>query len=290
MRASLCIASLSLVLTGCITTPSFDQISGVRPNTIVDTIQCELIAARARIETLRAREKTSSKKIRSLCEFVVVADLSLQVDEQMVLAPSFAHTDVVSKSLTRAFDWGLKLDTQAQRTFAQSVTFTIRDLKEPEKGCSSKGVSLNGNLGLVEAVEMGLTTVDPTASGVVFSADYRDEGKNRVRTDCPQYASQYSERSYARRGKGGDRGGDGRQKNAFSTQIEFVLLRSVNSTGPTWTLQNFRGPGKLFSTQRTDTHSVTVAFAFDEGEAAKQSQKSTLDSLKNNLRLLQRAP
>jgi hypothetical protein len=96
-------------------------------------------------------------------------------------------------------------------------------------------------------------------------------------------------------GKGGGGDKDGKKKNAFGTQIEFVLLKNLNSVGPTFTLQTFKGPGKLFSTQRTDTHSVTIGFARAQpgrggqarSEAEKQNQKQQLDSLKNNLRLFQ---
>src|SRR5262245_39961246 len=143
----------SLLAGGCTSLPEFDKVSGVKPNTIVDTIQCELVAARARIEKLKAERKVQ----RSLCDFVVVADLSLQVDEQMTLAPSFSHTGVVSPSLARVFDWGLKYDTQAQRTFAQSVTFKINQLNAPANGCPANGSSLNGNHGHLMIVVMCMT-------------------------------------------------------------------------------------------------------------------------------------
>ena len=285
--------SAQLILSGCVSTPSFDQVSGVTPKTIVDTIECELIAARNRIE---ARRRASGKG-QSLCDYVAVVELSLQVDEQMALAPSFTHTNVVSKSLTRAFDWGLKLDTQSQRTFSQDVSFEIRKLDlNKDRRCDrpAGGVSLNGDLGLEEVIDMGFQTIDPTDAGIRAAEDSPDIGcplSLDVRPPLVRGAPQTR-----RAAKGKKHGGEGRKENVFSTHVEFVLLRNINSTGPTWTLQSFRGPGKLFSSQRTDTHGVTVGFARADQRggvegakeaARRQNLDAKQDSLRGNIRQLQ---
>jgi hypothetical protein len=169
MRAFLALAII-LPVAGCVSIPQFDSLSGVTPKTIVDTIECELITARNKVEAARRR----NNKLPSLCDYVAVADLSLQVDEQMVLAPSFTHTNVISKSLTRVFDWGVKLDTQAQRTFSQSVTFEISNLDlDRNRRCDRPdgGVSLNGNLGLGEVVEMAFATIDANDVGITHADD-----------------------------------------------------------------------------------------------------------------------
>ena len=270
---------IALSVAGCVSTPSFDNWSGVTPKTIVDTIECELITARNKIEAARRR----NTKIQSLCDYVVVADLSLQVDEQMVLAPSFSHTNVVSRSLTRVFDWGMKFDTQAQRTFSQSVTFDISKLDlDKQRRCDRPqgGVSLNGDLGIEEVIEMAFATIDPNDVGI-RPAD------NSPFAGCPASLKveppvPYNYRGPAKTGRGAGGGDkDGKKKNAFGTQIEFVILKNLNSVGPTFTLQSFKGPGKLFSTQRTDTHSVTIGFARAEPEAEKQNEKQQIESLKN---------
>jgi hypothetical protein len=300
MRTHLSLVCLLLV-SGCVSTPEFDKMTGVTPKTIIDTIECELIAARNKLEARRRRNPS----LQSLCDYVAVAELSLQVDEQMALAPAFSHTDVVSKSLTRAFDWGLKFNTQAQRSFSQSVTFNIAKLKlDKAHRCDRPpgGVSLNGNLGIEEVIEMGFAAVDPTDVGVDRPGESDDAGKPIPAMGCPTGLDTSGPvYDYYGGRKKRSSGGEGKKENVFGTQIEFVLLRNMNSTGPTWTLQHFRGPGKLFSAERSDTHSVTIGFAravkkgkVDPAGAAaaakQQNMKSTLDSLKNNLRLQQRLP
>lgn len=287
------LAAILLLITACVSTPEFDKASGVTPKTIVDTIECELIAARNKIEERRRRGLAR----QSLCDYVVVADLSLQVDEQFTLAPSFTHTNVISKTFTRAFDWGVKLDTQAQRTFSQSVTFDVRKLelnKFDRCDRPAGGVSLNGSLGIAEVVEMGFTTIDPVDIGIATS----DTVGSAVRdVGCPASMSTRPPQIFysQKKGGGGGAGGDSKKKNTFSTQIEFVLLRNLSSTGPTFTLEHFKGPGRLLTTQRTDTHSVTIGFARADDpkggqEAAKeQNDSAKIDSLRSNLRLLQRA-
>lgn len=99
MRAAALLASL--LVGGCVTTPSFDRISGVTPKTVVDVIQCELAMAK---KTLADRPRPIS-----LQQWTAVAELSLQVDEQATLTPAFSHTNLAARLLT--IDWGLKLDT-----------------------------------------------------------------------------------------------------------------------------------------------------------------------------------
>ena len=281
MRALLSLA-ITLSVAGCVSIPPFDNVSGVTPKTIVDTIECELISVRNKIEAARRRNPS----MQSLCGYVAVADLSLQVDEQMVLAPSFSHTNVVSSSLTRVFDWGVKLDTQAQRTFSQSVTFDIAKL-DLDKGrrCDRPqgGVSLNGNLGLEEVVEMAFATIDPNDVGIKPPDDSPSVG-------CPLSMNVAQPEKWVYRGsaKGSGDEKDGKKKNAFGTQIEFVILKNLNSVGPTFTLQSFKGPGKLFSTQRSDTHSVTIGFARAKNEAEKQNTKSLFFSIGSTIKGLQR--
>jgi len=74
--------------------------------TIVDVIECEIIAAKRKNTIKVAREQSLIRAgklprtypIRDLKRFVAVAELTLQVDEQATLAPSFTHTDIVSKT------------------------------------------------------------------------------------------------------------------------------------------------------------------------------------------------
>ena len=218
----------ALIASGCVRLPEFETRTGVTPKSIIDVIECELIASRSSFAKLKTEKWTA------------VADLYLQVDEQATLSPTFAHTDVVSASLTRALDWGLKFDTQAQRVYTETVEFAIEKLRDPGGGCAklAKGISLNGDLGLAEVIGNAFGSLDGPS----------DDGKD-FRTDAK---------------KGG----------SFGTTIQFVIIKNLNG-GPTWTLSHFKGPGKLFSTQRTDTHKVSISFARGQGEKAAAAARES---------------
>jgi len=62
--------------------------------------------------------------------WLAVADLTSEVDEGATLTPSFTRTDVISKTVSHVFNWGVKLDTQSQRIYTQSITFRIDELND----------------------------------------------------------------------------------------------------------------------------------------------------------------
>ncbi len=168
MRAYFVAGLVCLLVSGCVTTPQFETLSGVTPKTIVDVIECELIEARQKIRD--ANKNTADKKKRpTLDEWTAVADLTLQVDEEASLAPAFTHTDVVSKSLTRVFDWGVKFNTQATRIYTETVTFKIADLKTCRRPPTK--LSLNGNLGLQEVIDMAFGAIDQDDVGIGHPGD-----------------------------------------------------------------------------------------------------------------------
>lgn len=258
MRQLLSILVALLATSGCATLPHFDRVSGVTPKTIVDVIECEIIAAKKKNNRRIARETMLRRRgqlpknhvIRDLRSYQAVAELTLQVDEQAVLAPSFSHTDVVSKTFARAFDWGVKLDTQVQRTYSETIAFSIAAMSDDKDSCKQlrQGLSLNGKLGIEEVVDMAFGSIDPDDQGIDHPADT---------------ATLTAESGGGRRGSG--------TKSAFGTAIEFSVIGAVTATGPTWTLVNFKGPGKLFSTQRNDTHRVTISFARTKDGALMQN-------------------
>jgi hypothetical protein len=254
MRIAFSTAGLLLV-SGCVSLPSFEGGGGVTPKSIVGVIECELIKARNRIDTEnKARRDSGEAKTQALEDlhgWVAVADLALQVDEQAVLTPSFAHTGVISKSLSGAFDWGAKLDTQAQRVYNQTVTFNIADLR-PRCGSdnSGNGVALNGSLGLDEVLHMAFDSAN--AKGISLGRRDADDGDDGAR-DRPGHAGKGARRVKKKKKP------VGRTQAAFGTTIEFVVVKGFGPSGPTWTLSNFKGPGKLFTVQRSDAHRVQIS-------------------------------
>jgi hypothetical protein len=306
MRSMVPILFLSLITAGCATTPSFDKISGVTPKTIVEVIECEIIAARDK----KKREKMASTSNRSsmagdksiamldtkmtglpmlgakmtgppkivrvydLTNFYAVADLTLQVDEQATLAPSFTHTDVVSKSVTRMFDWGVKLDTQSHRVYTETVQFNINGLSDEKNRCAQRriGLSLNGTLGIEEVVNMAFGSIDPDDQSAGWPAPDAsdtgsggaDPGRGKASGDSTKSKTSTS-------------------KAAFGTSIEFNIVGAVTATGPTWTLVHFKGPGKLFSTQRNDTHKVTISFALSPNAAMANNSILSSETLPSSI-------
>ena len=277
MRTYLFAGMACLLVSGCVTTPQFETLSGVTPKTIVDVIECELIEARQKIRDANLR-LADKKKRPTLDEWTAVADLTLQVDEEASLAPAFTHTDVVSKSLTRVFDWGVKFNTQATRIYTETVTFKISDLKTCRMPASR--VSLNGNLGLEEIIGMAFGTIDQDDVGISRPGDPATKSTRRAR----EPTISFSDKGYAlsRKGKGsGSRDDRGKKENAFSTSIEFVVVKSLGPSGPSWNLSNFRGPGKLFSVERGDAHKLRISFARGpdaEREGSNQNLKLLLEA------------
>jgi hypothetical protein len=255
MRASILALCLAVLISGCVTTPEFDRLSGVTPRSVIDVIECELIDARRKFPRLQFKKYKDRKP-----EFwVAVAELALQVDEQATLTPSFTHTNVVSSSLTRVFDWGVKVDTQSQRLYNETVAFAIPALGDDPCKEKRRGFSLNGNLGLGEVIAMAFDSIEEEGDrGIGLST----EGKN---------------------------------KSAFGTTVQFVVIKNINGVGPTWTLSHFKGPGKLFAMQRNDTHKLTISFAQDPNgniqraydKANESNYKLLQQGINLNLNLLQ---
>jgi hypothetical protein len=48
---------------------------------------------------------------------------------------------------------------------------------------------------------------------------------------------------------------------AFGGYVDFVVTKNLNSVGPTWTLQHFKGPGSLAGVSEINTDKLTFAFA-----------------------------
>lgn len=203
----------ALVASGCTSLPKFDKSDDVTPGAIIDIIHCELVEAKKKFPRLDGAENE---------DWIAIAELILQVDEQATLTPAFTHTFVP------VFDWGLKLDTQATRVYTQYVEYVLPKLKETKckDDINKNGRLLTGKLGLNEVVGMAFESIElgPKDEGLSLKTSQKTSG-------------------------------------SFGSTIKFVISRNTNGTGPTWTLTNFKGPGKLFMAQRTDTNTLNISFA-----------------------------
>jgi len=257
MRRIALILFASLMTAGCATTPSFDKLTGVTPKSIVDVIECEIIAAKKKnaikvardLNLIRMGKLPRTYPIRDLKKFVAVAELTLQVDAQATLLPSFTQTDIISKTFTRAFDYGVKLDSQSHRVYSETINFTVVAMSDDKNSCEQRrvGISLNGKLGIEEVIDMAFGSIDPDDQGI----------------DLPDTPPETADSGGGRRGGG--------SKAAFGTSLEFSLLAGLSASGVTFTLVHFKGPGKLFAGQRSDTHKVTISFARTKQDAMIQN-------------------
>lgn len=238
-RALLLAFIFSMLSGGCVTMPEFDKMSGITPATIVQVVKCELIWARSDHPQLWGDARTGVK------QWVAVADLTLQVDESTTLTPSFTHTDVVSRSFSRLFNWGVKLDTKAQRTYTQSVAFEIADLKDPAGECSDREsvgggrFALNGRIGLSEVVGMAFG-----AAKYVPNEGFEPHDRYPLAKDAREPKSRTGSKY-------------------FGQSLQFVVTKNVNKVGPTWVLTFFKGPGGFLTMERGDTNKLAISFAPD---------------------------
>lgn len=245
----------SILVSACVTTPEFDTLTGITPKTIADVIKCELIWARDDHPELAGRKNDPAHP-----PWLAVADLTLEVDEGATLTPSFTHTDVISKTVSHVFNWGVKLDTQSQRIYTQSITFRIDELNDERckdrETLGGRGFSLNGNLGLSEIVRMALE-----------SAKYSPE------------TGTFGPKAFAAGGGGGAGGGGTKY---FGQSLQFAVTKNLNGMGPTWVLTFFKGPGGFFKAERGDTNKLLISFAPyskkapDKAEAAARYSNSML--------------
>src|SRR5215813_13879195 len=191
MRSFVLLLFASLMTAGCATTPSFDKLSGVTPKTIVDVVECEIIAAKKKnaikvardLNLIRMGRLPRTYPIRDLRKFVAVAELTLQVDAQATLIPSFTQTDIISKTFTRAFDYGVKVDSQSHRVYSETVNFSIAAMSDDKNSCEQRrvGLSLNGKLGIEEVIDMAFGSIDPEDQGIELPAGSPDSSDSSGR-------------------------------------------------------------------------------------------------------------
>jgi hypothetical protein len=207
-------------------------LGGVTPKEVAQAIDCELASA---LPIWKAAKK--AKLVDG--HLVAVADLTLQVDEQATLTPSFTHTAIASATFSRLFSWGMKLDNQSNRTYNETIVYDLDPDKDarPCKVSDTARYPIASDLGLAEVLKRGLDT-DTTHSDLPHS-DKADKSKT-----------------------------------VFGQTVNFVLTMNIGNIGPTWTLTHFKGPGPMFLAQRTDTHKVIISFVDYAKEEEKPPQKT----------------
>jgi|SoiMethySBSTD1v2_1073268.scaffolds.fasta_scaffold00027_1 hypothetical protein len=205
--------ALAVVLGGCAGVPSFDIVAPITVEQIVDQVQCEIGEAARKFKRLAGPEGWRA-----------VADLSLNVEDNLALTPTVTFTEPlpappIGETLT--FGLSAALRGQRQRIYSEKLEIVVAPLAK--RFCDrapDKWYDLTGNLGIVEIAEIAM----------------RSHG-----ADDP--AAQFT------------------TKDAFGTTVQFIITKGVSGVGPSWRLVRFSGPGGVLATDRRDTHKLIISFA-----------------------------
>lgn len=219
---------LGSLLASCSNIDRFD----VPKNPVTGTPTLRSIVARIKCELAEmAADDYKYKAFMDAGDFVVAIQLSLTVNDDGSLAPSFTYTYGLF-----SFNAGAKLEAQREQNFTEQLIWSIKDIRtemilaqEASRKlgrevdsfrCPIVDTNLAGELGLVKSAEMAFTS----------------EGLN-LNTKLS--------------------GSSG----AFGGYVSFVITKNLNAVGPTWTLTHFKGPGSLAGIAEVNTDKLTFAFA-----------------------------
>jgi hypothetical protein len=156
-----------LVLEGCATAPSIEQVDSNPPTVrdIVSRIQCEVYTAATEH---RSEFATTSK-------WAVVANLTLQVDQSGQLSPTLAFIDPLKAAVTSfTFGVGASLNGTSQRIYNETVTIYLDQLLNGSgPSPCTEGFRLRGDLKIKETVDAALSStgdlLKPPPDGVKAS-------------------------------------------------------------------------------------------------------------------------
>jgi hypothetical protein len=214
---------------------------------IVQRIKCEL--------AVMASDDYKYKAAMEAGDFIVAIQLSLTVNDDGSLAPSFTYTNGLF-----SFNAGAKFEASREQNFTEQLIFSIKDIKtemilaqEASRklhrevdsfACPIADTNLAGDLGLLESAEMALTS-DGLNLGTKLS------GSN----------------------------------GAFGGYVNFIVTKNLNAVGPTWTLKHFKGPGSLAGVSEINTDKLTFAFAERSatGAVPRAAQIARAEILLNNI-------
>ena len=140
-----------LMLAACAGVPAFDVAGPPTITQIVDKIECEISAAADKHPRLR-REN-----------WAATVDLTLQVDDSVGLTPtvSFIHP-FAAAGTSFTFGASAALKGARQRIYSESLDLPINAMKSRSCPKGQDGFDLTGDLGIIETVDLGIGSVDPS--------------------------------------------------------------------------------------------------------------------------------
>jgi hypothetical protein len=141
---------LTITVGGCAGIPALDVDGPLTVDAIVDEIHCEVLAAAGKYPRLKKQN------------WVASIDLSLQVDDSAGLTPTVSFIDPLATAGTSfTFGASAELKGSRKRIYEELLDLPIHDLKP--RLCPAQGSTYNftGDLGIVDAVDIGLRSVEP---------------------------------------------------------------------------------------------------------------------------------
>jgi hypothetical protein len=216
---------LAVSLSNCAGVPALDLPNkGITVHRIVNRIKCEILQGAEAHEELK--------------EWVAVANLTVQVDDEGSLVPSVAFIHPLAAASTSfVFNVGANITADRERIYSENFSVDIGTLRKKKNTCDAYADQpLTGDLGIVETVDLGFHSLK--AGGPV---DF-----------------------------------DPVNGDAFGETIQFILTENLNGVGPTWTLVHFKGPtGPLVGVQHKDTNKLIISFAPKSAPAKQAKGKLT---------------
>lgn len=132
-------------LAACTGIPKLDIAGPIAVSNIVDEVQCEVLAAVKKYPRLRTEN------------WAVSVNLTLQVDDSVGLTPTVSYVDP-SASFSLGASGTLK--GARQRIYVETLDLNVASLKPRSCERRPDAFDLSGNLGIVEAVDLGLGSIE----------------------------------------------------------------------------------------------------------------------------------
>ncbi|MGY3134588.1 hypothetical protein ACVWZM_005270 [Bradyrhizobium sp. USDA 4501] len=228
IRANALLAFLCLFLSGC-AVDNFDvprdESNAPSLKSIVQEVTCEL-AVIADPNYQYSADMTAG-------DYVIAVELDLTVNDDGSLAPSFTYTNGPF-----AFGAGAKLDVQREHFISVPLTYSIADLRAQMEADKRASVKFGRKVDSLAC---------PTIADTPLATNLGIESTVHMAMNTAHIASQTKL--------------TGAKAGELAGYTKFVVVKNLNSVGPTWTLTSFKGPGPLAGLSETNTDQVYYAFA-----------------------------
>ena len=188
------------------------------------------ITQRIRCELANLADSRKSVRMSSPNDYLVAVQLSLAVQDDGNLAPSFGYTNGVF-----SFAAGGKVSAARTSTFTADL---IYDMARIDDAVKEDRASHGGVL----PPESFFACPDPTVGGISGSLGIDTAGLMGMSTDDVN--------------TGDDLGG----KGVFGGNVQFVVTKTLGALGPTWAFKHIKSIGGTVNVDETNTDQVTFAF------------------------------